>query len=60
MNPSKVVSLVGMDIIGQHGREVGVITDMCADLETWQLQSLEVISFSNALWKSRFFAFLFI
>ncbi|MHB8899254.1 MAG: PRC-barrel domain-containing protein [Thermoguttaceae bacterium] len=42
MHQSKVMSLVGMKIIGQHGREVGVITDMFADVETWHLQSLEV------------------
>ena len=42
MDQSKVMSLVGMKIIGQHGREVGVITDMFADVETWHLQSLEV------------------
>ena len=42
MSQSKVMSLMGLDIIGQHGREVGVITDMFADVETWQLQSLEV------------------
>jgi sporulation protein YlmC with PRC-barrel domain len=37
-----VMSLVGMKIIGQHGREVGIITDILANVETWQLQSLEV------------------
>ena len=42
MDQSKVMSLVGMKIIGQHGREIGLITDMFADVETWQLQSLEV------------------
>ena len=42
MNDSRVMSLVGMKIIGQHGREVGIITDMLANVETWQLQSLEV------------------
>jgi sporulation protein YlmC with PRC-barrel domain len=42
MDQSKVMSLVGMKIIGQHGREVGVISDMFGDVETWQLQSLEV------------------
>jgi sporulation protein YlmC with PRC-barrel domain len=42
MNESNVKSLVGMKIIGQHGREVGTITDMLANVETWQLQSLEV------------------
>ena len=42
MNESNVMSLVGMKIIGQHGREVGIITDMLANVETWQLQSLEV------------------
>ena len=42
MDQSKVMSLVGMKIIGQHGRAVGVISDMFADVETWQLQSLEV------------------
>ena len=42
MAQSKVMSLVGMKIIGQHGRAVGVISDMFADVETWQLQSLEV------------------
>ena len=42
MNQSNVMSLLGMKIIGQHGRDIGVITDMCADVETWQLQSLEV------------------
>jgi sporulation protein YlmC with PRC-barrel domain len=42
MNQSKVMSLMGIDIIGQHGREVGVISDMFADVETWHLQSLEV------------------
>jgi sporulation protein YlmC with PRC-barrel domain len=33
---------MGMKVIGQHGREIGVITDMLADVATWQLQSLEV------------------
>jgi len=33
---------MGMKVIGQHGREIGVIADMSADVETWQLQSLEV------------------
>ena len=42
MDQSKGMSLVGMKIIGQHGREVGVISDMFADVETWHLQSLEV------------------
>lgn len=42
MSQSKVMSLVGLPIIGQHGREIGVITDMLADVDTWQLQSLEV------------------
>jgi sporulation protein YlmC with PRC-barrel domain len=42
MNQSNVKSLLGMKIIGQHGREIGVIIDMFADVETWQLQSLEV------------------
>jgi sporulation protein YlmC with PRC-barrel domain len=42
INQSNVKSLLGMKIIGQHGREIGVITDMFADVETWQLQSLEV------------------
>ena len=42
MNQSNVKSLLGLEIIGQHGREIGVITDIFADVETWQLQSLEV------------------
>ncbi len=42
MNQSNVKSLLGMKIIGQHGREIGVISDMLVDVETWQLQSLEV------------------
>lgn len=42
MSQSKVMSLMGLEIIGQHGREIGAITDMLADVETWQLQSLEV------------------
>jgi len=42
MNQSNVISLMGMKVIGQHGREIGVITDMFADVDTWQLQSLEV------------------
>ena len=42
MDQSKVMSLVGMKIIGQHGREVGVISDMFADVDTWHLKSLEV------------------
>jgi sporulation protein YlmC with PRC-barrel domain len=42
MSQSNVKSLLGMKIIGQHGREIGVISDMFADVETWQLQSLEV------------------
>ena len=42
MSQSKVMSLMGLEILGQHGREIGVTTDMLADVETWQLQSLEV------------------
>ena len=42
MNQSNVMSLRGMKIIGQHGREIGVITDMFADVDTWELRSLEV------------------
>jgi sporulation protein YlmC with PRC-barrel domain len=42
MNQSNIISLLGIKIIGQHGREIGVVSDMFADVETWQLQSLEV------------------
>ena len=42
MNQSNVKSLLGIRVIGQHGREIGVITDLLADVETWQLHSLEV------------------
>ena len=42
MSHSKVMSLMELEIIGQHGREIGVITDMLADVETWKLQSVEV------------------
>lgn len=42
MNESKVTNLIGMRIIGQHGRDIGLIADMSADVETWQLQTLEV------------------
>jgi sporulation protein YlmC with PRC-barrel domain len=42
MDDSKVMSLKGIAIIGQHGREVGVVTDLDIDIETWQCQSLEV------------------
>lgn len=42
MNESKVTNLIGMKIIGQHGRDIGVVADMSADVETWQLQNLEV------------------
>jgi sporulation protein YlmC with PRC-barrel domain len=42
MNESRAMSLVGMKIIGQHGREVGVISDMIVDVGTWQLLSLKV------------------
>lgn len=42
MNESRAMSLVGMRIIGQHGREVGVISDIIVDVGTWQLLSLEV------------------
>ena len=38
MSQSKVMSLIGLKIIGQHGREIGAITDMLADVETWQLR----------------------
>lgn len=42
MRESKLTNLIGMKIIGQHGRDIGVIADMSADVETWQLQTLEV------------------
>lgn len=42
MNEAKVTNLIGMKIIGQHGRDIGVVADMTADVETWQLQTLEV------------------
>lgn len=42
MSKSKVTTLIGMKIIGQHGRDIGVVADMTADVETWQLQTLEV------------------
>lgn len=42
MSQSKVMSLIELEIISQNGREIGVITDMLTDVETWQLQSLEV------------------
>jgi sporulation protein YlmC with PRC-barrel domain len=42
MNQSLVKSLMGMKIVGQHGREIGVIADMSVDVESWQLQTLEV------------------
>lgn len=49
MNQSNIISLMGMRIIGQHGREIGVITNMFADVDTWQLQSLEVKLNRNTL-----------
>lgn len=42
MNHTKVSKLIGMRIIGQHGREVGVIADISANVVTWQLEALEV------------------
>ncbi|TVS19403.1 MAG: hypothetical protein EA424_08610 [Planctomycetaceae bacterium] len=36
------MSLKGIAIIGQHGREIGAVTDLYIDIETWQCQSLEV------------------
>jgi sporulation protein YlmC with PRC-barrel domain len=42
MGDSKVMSLKGIQIIGQHGREIGVVNDLYVDIETWQCQSLEV------------------
>lgn len=42
MSETKVTKLIGMKVIGQHGRDVGVVTDMSADVETWQLQNVEV------------------
>lgn len=42
MNETMVNSLIGMKIFGQHGREIGVIADISVDLESWQLQTLEV------------------
>ncbi len=42
MGDSKAVSLKGIRIIGQHGREIGVVTDVYISVKTWQCQSLEV------------------
>lgn len=42
MSESKVTNLIGMKIIGQHGRDIGVVADISADVGTWQLQNLEV------------------
>ena len=36
MSESKVTNLIGMKIIGQHGRDIGFVADMSADVETWQ------------------------
>jgi sporulation protein YlmC with PRC-barrel domain len=36
------VDLVGMQIVGQHGRIVGVITATVVDVESWQLSSVKV------------------
>jgi len=33
MGDSKVMSLEGIAIIGQHGREIGVVTDLYVDIE---------------------------
>lgn len=41
-NSKSLKSLLGMKMIGQHGSEIGVIKDMCVDVEAWQLLSLEV------------------
>ena len=42
MTESMITNLIGMKIIGQHGRAIGIVTDMSADIETWQLRNLEV------------------
>lgn len=42
MTESMVTSLIGMKTVGQHGRDIGVVTDMSANVETWQLRNLEV------------------
>lgn len=39
---AKVRTLIGKQIIGQHGREIGVIADMSTDVTTWQIKSLDV------------------
>lgn len=42
MTKSKITNLIGMKVIGQHGRDLGVVADVSADVETWQLLTLEV------------------
>jgi sporulation protein YlmC with PRC-barrel domain len=37
-----VEGLIGKQIFGQHGREIGVVTDFAVDLSTWQIKGLEV------------------
>lgn len=42
MIESTVTNLIGRKVIGQHGRDIGVVADLTADVETWRLQTLEV------------------
>jgi len=42
MNHAKVTKLIGMRIVGQHGREIGVVADISANVITWKLETLEV------------------
>lgn len=42
MNKSKVTNLIGLNMIDQHGRNIGTVADLSVDISTWQLQTLEV------------------
>lgn len=42
MHQSTLMNLIGIHVIGQDGRAIGVVTDMHVETDNWQLQSLTI------------------
>jgi sporulation protein YlmC with PRC-barrel domain len=42
MKQCNIKNLIGKNILGQHGREVGTVLKLLMNIETWQLETIVV------------------
>ncbi len=42
MRRCNIKSLIGKHVVGQHGRQVGIVSDLLVNIESWQLEAIMI------------------